>query len=211
MPPLSEELSILIAAYGCWFIAGIIALESMGIPLPGETALVLAALYAGTTHNLNIATVVFAAAAGAVIGDSAGFWIGRHVGYPLALRYGRYIGLTPGRIKLGQYLFLLHGGKVVFFGRFVALLRVLAAFLAGTNRMPFTRFVVYNVTGGIIWAMVFGFGTYLLGDQVQRLFGAVGVTGLIVAFIVILIAITFFLRHHEARLQQEAERALPDD
>ncbi len=210
MPPMSEELSVLIAAYGYFFVGGIIALESMGIPLPGETTLVLAALYAGTTHNLDIVAVVAAAAAGAVIGDSAGFWIGRNVGYPLALRYGRYIGLHAGRLKLGQYLFLLHGGKVVFFGRFFAILRVLAAFLAGANRMAFPRFVLYNVTGGILWAMAFGFGAYLLGDQVQRLFGAVGVTGLVVALVAGLILITFFLRHHEARLQVEAERALPD-
>jgi membrane protein DedA with SNARE-associated domain len=211
MPPLSDELSLLIITYGCWFVATIIALESMGLPLPGEAALVIAALYAGTTHNLDIVAVVAAAAAGAVIGDNVGFWIGRHVGYPLALRYGGYIGLNAGRIKLGQYLFLLHGGKVVFFGRFFALLRVLAAFLAGTNRMPFRRFVFYNISGGIVWAMVFGFGSYLMGDQVQRLFGALGVVGMVVALVLGLIIVTVFLRHHEVRLQEEAERALPDE
>ncbi len=159
---------------------------------------------------MDIGLVVAAAAAGAVVGGNLGFWVGRHVGYPVVLRHGHTIGLHPGRIKLGQYLFLLHGGKVVFFGRFVALLRILAAFLAGTNRMPFPRFFFYNLIGGIVWAMVFGFGTYLLGDQVQRLFGEIGLAGLAVALVVGVTAATVFLRHHEARLQIEAERALPD-
>ncbi len=210
MPPLSDELTLLLVTYGYWCVAVIIALESLGIPLPGETTLVMAALYAAATHNMDIVLVVVAASAGAVIGGNMGFWIGRNVGYPLVLRHGRAIGLHPGRLKLGQYLFQLHGGKVVFFGRFVALLRILAAFLAGTNRMPFARFFVYNLTGGILWAAVFGFGAYLLGDQVQRLFGGVGVVGLVIILVVGVIAATLFLHRHEARLQLEAERALPD-
>jgi membrane protein DedA with SNARE-associated domain len=190
-------------------VAGIIALESMGIPLPGETTLVLAAVYAGTTHRLDIAMVIAAAAAGAIIGDNFGFWIGRKIGFPLALRYGRYIHLNQGRLKLGQYLFLRHGGKVVFFGRFVAVLRILAAFLAGANRMTFPKFFFYNATGGVIWALVFGGGAYLLGDQVLRLASTGGLIVLGILLIVV-IKFTLFLRHHEAKLQAEAERALPD-
>lgn len=209
MIPLLEDLPVMIVTYGYWFVAGIIALESMGLPLPGETTLVAAAVYAGTTHELDIVLVIAAAAAGAVIGDNIGFWIGRHVGFPLALRYGRYIRLTEGRLKLGQYLFLRHGGKVVFFGRFVALLRILAAFLAGTNRMPFPKFFLYNLSGGVVWALVFGLGAYVLGDQVQRLFGAAGLFVLGGAAVLMIIA-TLTLRHHEARLQEVAERALPD-
>ena len=209
MMPLLEDLPSLIAVYGYWFVAGIIALESMGIPLPGETTLVLAAVYAGTTHELDIALVIAAATAGAVVGDNAGYWIGRHVGFPLALRYGHRIGLTEGRLKLGQYLFLRHGGKVVFFGRFVALLRILAAFLAGTNRMSFPKFFFYNVSGGILWAAVFGLGAYVLGDQVMRLFGPLGLIALAVLAAGVVV-ITVILRRHEARLQEVAERALPD-
>src|SRR5215813_2536268 len=101
----------------------------MGIPLPGETVLVAAALYAAR-HGQSIAAVVASAAVGAVLGDNAGYWIGREFGYRLLRRYGGRVGLSPGKIKLGQYLFLRHGSKVVFFGRFVAVLRVLAAILA---------------------------------------------------------------------------------
>jgi membrane protein DedA with SNARE-associated domain len=117
----------LIAPYGYWTVGGIIALESMGLPLPGEATLVAAAVYAATTHHLNIWLVIAAAATGAIVGDNIGYWIGREIGYPLLLRYGHYVYLTEARIKLGQYLFFRHGGKIVFFGRFVAVLRALAA------------------------------------------------------------------------------------
>src|SRR4029079_13038149 len=105
-----------------------------GAPLPGETVLVIASLFA-SRHHLHIAGVIAAAAAGAVAGDNIGYWIGREVGYRLLLRYGSALGVAARRIKLVQYLFMRDGGKVVFFGRFVAVLRVLAAFLAGVNRM----------------------------------------------------------------------------
>ena len=126
---LYADLPRLLATYGYLIVGGVVAVESMGLPLPGEAVLIAAAVYAGETHHLNIWLVIIAAAAGAILGDNLGFWIGREVGYRLLLRYGPYVGLTEGRIKLGQYLFNQHGGKIVFFGRFVAVLRVLAALL----------------------------------------------------------------------------------
>src|SRR5215831_21156681 len=114
------ELGPLIAQYGYAAVGIVVGLESMGVPLPGETMLVLAAVYAGTHSDLHIFGVIGAAALGAILGDNVGYWLGREFGYPLLLRYGRHVGLTEVRIKLGQYLFLRHGGKVVFFGRFVA-------------------------------------------------------------------------------------------
>jgi membrane protein DedA with SNARE-associated domain len=135
-----DEISHLISAYGYWVVGGVVALESIGIPVPGETALVAAAIYAATTQELNIWLVIVAAACGAIFGDNIGMAIGREIGYRLLTRYGPRIGLSERRIKLGQYLFRRHGGKVVFFGRFVAVLRALAAFLAGANCMPWRRF-----------------------------------------------------------------------
>ena len=117
----------LLTKYGSFAVAGVVCLESMGLPLPGEAILIAAAIYAGKTGGLNIVEVIAATAAGAIVGDNIGYWIGREIGFPVLLRYGRYIGLTEPRIKLGQYLFMQHGGKIVFFGRFVALLRALAA------------------------------------------------------------------------------------
>ncbi len=130
------ELQQLVSTHGYWVVALIVGLESMGLPLPGETVLVLAAIYAATEPSFNIWVVIAVAAFGAIVGDNAGYWLGLRYGYALLLRYGERIGMFEARIKLGQYLFLKHGTKVVFLGRFVALLRILAAFLAGVNRMP---------------------------------------------------------------------------
>jgi membrane protein DedA with SNARE-associated domain len=198
----------LLTKYGSFAVAGVVCLESMGLPLPGEAILIAAAIYAGKTGGLNIAEVIAAAAAGAIVGDNIGYWIGREIGFPILLRYGRYIGLTEPRIKLGQYLFMQHGGKIVFFGRFVALLRVLAALLAGVNRMSWPRFFIANAAGAILWATAFGLGAYTLGEDVEHLTRpaalALGATGL-----ALMIAWVLFLRSHEKELQQQAERALP--
>jgi membrane protein DedA with SNARE-associated domain len=104
--------------------------------------------------------VIVSASMGAILGDNVGYWVGREFGYRLLLRYGRYIGLSNTRIKVGQYLFLRYGGKVVFCGRFVAVLRVLAAFLAGTNRMDWQHFLIANAAGSVLWAMIFGLSAF---------------------------------------------------
>ena len=204
----TSDLLHLLNTYGYWAVLVFVAIESTGIPFPGETMLLVAAIYAGTTHRLSIVLVIAAAASGAILGDNLGFWIGREGGYRLLRRYGRYIRLEERRLKLGQYLFMRHGGKVVFFGRFVAVLRAWAAFLAGTNRMPWPRFLFFNAAGGIVWATLYGLGGYFLGNNVHRLTGPIGTVGLVLAVLVI-IAFLVFLRRNEHRLEEEAERALP--
>jgi membrane protein DedA with SNARE-associated domain len=202
------DLGHLISHYGYAAVGGVIGLESMGIPLPGETMLVLSAVYAATHSDLHIWGVIAAAALGAIVGDNVGYWLGREFGYPLLLRYGSYVGLSETRVKLGQYLFLRHGGKVVFFGRFVAVLRVLAAFLAGVNRMEWKSFLLANAAGAVLWALVYGLGAYLFG---ATLFHAhKPVTIVLVMAGVIIVAVTFFyVRGHEAELERQAELALP--
>lgn len=185
-----------------------VAIESTGIPFPGETMLIIAAIYAGQTHHLSLPLVIAAAAAGAILGDNLGFWVGREGGYRLLRRYGRYIHLDERKLKLGQYLFMKHGGKVVFFGRFIAVLRAWAAFLAGTNRMRWPSFLLYNALGGIIWATIYGVGSYVLGNNIHRFTGPVGIAFVVVAAL-ILIAGFIFLQRNEHRLEDEAEKALP--
>ena len=205
---LQSELPGLIAAYGYWLVGGMIALESMGLPLPGETTLIAASLYAGSTHRLSIVFVVLAGMAGAVIGDNIGYWIGRRAGFPLLLRYGARVGLDERRLKLGQYLFLRHGGKVVFFGRFVALLRALAALLAGANRMEWRRFLGWNAAAAVVWVGGYGLAAFLLGGRIRALLGPVGLGALALA----LLAGAFgyvALRRREAEWQEAAERAFP--
>ena len=144
-----EQLQRFISTHGYWAVALIVGLESMGLPLPGETVLVLATIYAATDPSVNVWLVITAAAVGSIIGDNVGYWLGKKYGYALLRRYGRHIGMSDARIKIGQYLFLRHGGKVVFFGRFVALLRILAAVLAGVNRMPWRGFLLANAGGAV--------------------------------------------------------------
>jgi membrane protein DedA with SNARE-associated domain len=205
---MPTTLTSLIASHGYWVVATVVGLESMGIPVPGETTLVTAAIYAGTTHHLSIGLVSAAAAAGAIIGDNGGYWLGRGFGYRVLLRYAPVLRIGAPRIKLGQYLFHRHGGKVVFFGRFVAVLRALAALLAGINRMPWWRFLFFNAVGGLVWAVAYGLGAYEAGEYVVRLKRPVAVAGLVVACGAA-VAGFWFLRRHEAELQAKAEAALP--
>src|SRR5258708_16047428 len=153
----------LVQSYGYYAVFALIALESLGIPLPGESALIAAALYAGTTHHLNITALAAVAVSAAVIGDNAGYWVGRTGGRRLAERYGRYVRLDRAKLKVGRYLFARHGGKVVFFGRFVALLRTYAAFFARGSRMRWSPFLLANAAGGLLWAGRYAFGAYALG------------------------------------------------
>jgi membrane protein DedA with SNARE-associated domain len=204
----TSTLTHLLATYGYLAVLLFVAIESTGIPFPGETILLVAAIAAGTTHQLSIAWVIVAGALGAILGDNLGFWVGHEGGYRLLHRYGRYIRLDERRLKLGQYVFLKHGGKVVFFGRFVAVLRAWAAFLAGTNRMGWPRFLLFNAAGGIVWATLYGLGGYFLGDNIHRLVGPVGVVFLVLAVLLIIAGIVI-VRRNEERLEDEAERALP--
>jgi membrane protein DedA with SNARE-associated domain len=194
----------LVATHGYWFVGLMVGLESMGIPVPGETALVTAALYAGTTHNLDIRLVLLVAAFGAIMGDNAGYWIGRRYGHDFLIRHRRLLRATPDRIMLGQYLFLRHGGKVVFFGRFIAVLRTLSALLAGVNLMPWRRFLVFNALGGVVWTAVFGIGAYAFGEQIEALEGPVAWLGIGVAIAAGLGGI-WFARRHEAGLLRRAQ------
>lgn len=172
--------------YGYWAVLLAIAIESTGIPFPGETALVATAVYAGTTSHLNIVLVVVAAAAGAILGDNFGFLLGHYGGYPLLKRIVRVLHVNPRALDYAQDYFARHGSKTVFLGRFFALLRAYAAFLAGANRMHWRTFLVWNAAGGITWAIVYGTLGFVLGRNlpllhtVLRLLGVGGVIGLVV-------------------------------
>ena len=128
----------------------------------------------------------------------------------MVVRHGRYVGLNEGRLKVGQYLFLRHGGKIVFFGRFVAFLRVYAALLAGINRMPWRHFLVMNALGGMCWAALFGGGAYFFGQRINDVAGPLGLLFLIGAVILIVVGMLFF-RYYEKELEKRARAALAED
>ena len=197
-----------LASYGYLAVFAFVGIESLGVPFPGETMLVTAAVYAGTSGNLSILVVIAAAATGAIIGDNIGFGIGRWGGYRLLVRYGKYVRLDQAKLKVGRYLFLRHGGKVVFFGRFISVLRTYAALLAGTNRMPWRRFLVFNAAGGVVWATLYGLGAYYLGHEIERVGRPVGI-GLAVVALIVVVAAVIFVRRSESRLEKGAERAFP--
>lgn len=199
------DLTHLLAAYGGWAVLVFVAIESMGIPIPGETMLLVAAAYAGATGHLPIVVVIAAAAAGAILGDNLGFLIGRVGGLHLLRRYGRYVYLNERKLKVGRYLFQRHGGKAVFFGRFVAVLRVFAAFLAGANRMPWRRFVLFNAAGGLVWAILMGLLGYALGASVQ---GPLGIATFALAALVVVGGV-IVLQRNGKRLERAAEQAMP--
>lgn len=208
MLPFDIDVARLAKTYGYIGVAGIVALESLGVPIPGETALVAAAVYAGTTHNLNIEVIILVATIGATIGGSGGYWLGRHLGFPLLKRYGHYLGLNDGRLKVAHYLFQNHGGKVVFWGRFVAFLRAFASILAGANGMAWRHFMVVNALGGFVWAVTFGVLSYDLGKSAERIFDNFGLLALAVGVFVIAATLIFFHRH-EQMLVAKVEELFP--
>jgi membrane protein DedA with SNARE-associated domain len=200
-----DTVQHLIAHYGYAAIFLVVMMESTGIPMPGETILISAAALAGTKHALDIRGVIAAAAGGAIVGDNIGFWVGREFGEPLLEKWGYLVGLDARKRLLGRYLFARYGGAIVFFGRFVALLRAFAAVLAGANNLAPWRFFVFNALGGIVWATVFGLGGYLLGAGIHRIAGPVGWAMLISALAAVLVLWRYFKQHEEALLLK-AER-----
>ena len=210
MPDLASLgwIDHLIQSYGLWALFIVVMLECLGIPMPGETALIATSLYAGSTHRFDVILIVGVAATAAIIGDNIGYLIGRSVGVPLIVRYGRYIRLNEPRLKVGQYLFLQHGGKIVFFGRFIAILRTYSAMLAGINLMAWPHFLVMNALGGLCWASMFGLGAYFLGDHFARAARPATLV-LLVGAIVAVASGMYFFRLHEKRIERRAAEALP--
>jgi membrane protein DedA with SNARE-associated domain len=200
--------SHLITSYGYWAVFVLVGLESLGIPLPGETALIIAGAYAGSTHNLSPWAIFAVASAAAIVGDNIGFWIGGTGGYRLARAYGPKIRLDERKLKIARYLFDTYGPKVVFFGRFTALLRTYAAFLAGASRMSWRRFLPANAAGGIVWAGIYTAAAYLAGDTLRRLSGTISVV-LTVAGVLAIVAGGLFIRRQMRKLAPRAEAAYP--
>lgn len=190
-----------------YLLPAIIGLESMGIPSPGETALILAAVLA-SQGKLQIELVILIACASAIIGDN--------LGYLLGCRFGRRVLAGPGPlrhhrekvIEAGDRFFDRHGTKAVFLGRWVALVRVAAAWLAGINHMRFREFFVWNALGGISWASAFGLAGYFGGSAAAHVIERFGVVAAIVLGVA-LVALLVVLRVRRRRARREAEPTSP--
>ncbi len=189
-----------VAGYPLLFV--LVMAESGGVPIPGETALITAAVLA-SRGKLQIEWVIALAAAAAIVGDNIGYLIGRKGGRWLLERPGRFERQRREVLRTGEPFFERHGPKAVFFGRFVLGLRVWASWLAGATRMHWRSFVVWNALGGISWATAIGLLAYFLGSSAGNAIEAFGIYGLAAAVLAIVSA--FFL-HRRAR-RRSAERS----
>jgi membrane-associated protein len=155
-------------------VFALLAIETMGIPVPGETALIAAALLAHD-GKMDIATLIVVASAAAIIGDNVGFAIGRKGGRRLFVMPGPFHRQRLEALAVGQPFFEKHGPKAVFLGRWVAGLRIASAWLAGMNMMPWPKFLFWNALGGICWATSIGLGVYIAGHAFEKVLGVGGI------------------------------------
>jgi membrane protein DedA with SNARE-associated domain len=205
---IPDWVNMALQTYGYWIVFAAIGIESMGIPFPGETTLLAGAAYAGVSGNLNIVAVILFAAAGAIIGDNIGYLIGRYGGYRLLGRIARYIRLNQSHLDAAQRYFARHGNKTVFFGRFMALLRAWAAFLAGVNQMPWRSFLLWNALGGVAWATIYGTLGFVLGANLPllgRVAHMLGIAGIALTVAFVLAVIVYW----RLRLKRLASSAAP--
>jgi membrane protein DedA with SNARE-associated domain len=194
-----------LASWGYAAIMTAILADSFGVPIPGEAMLLLASVYAGTTHHLALPLVIVTAAVGAMVGDNITYTLGRRGGYPVLVRHGRFLHIGEHRLIIGQYLFRRYGGAVVLVGRFIPVLHIWTAVLAGVNQMPRLRFVLANSVGAVVWATALGLAGYAVGRAVLRsetVFGAAAVP----FAVAIGVGVVLVLRANERRLYEAAER-----
>jgi len=193
-----------VAGYPLLFL--VVMSEAGGVPVPGETALITAAVLA-SQGKLQIEIVIAVAAAAAIVGDNLGYLIGRRGGRWLLERPGAFHRQRLEVLRVGEPFFRLHGPKAVFFGRFVLGLRVWASWLAGATRMQWRSFVLWNALGGIAWATAIGLIGYFLGHSAGNLIETFGLYGL--AAVLLAIVSGLILHHRHRRRQPAEEQAAP--
>jgi membrane protein DedA with SNARE-associated domain len=202
------NITHLINTYGYWAVCAFVAAESLGVPVPGETALIAAGAYAGQAHHLNPWAIFAVAAASAIAGNIAGFLIGREGGFALASRYGSKVRLDQRKLKVGRYVLDRQGGKVVFFGRFISVLRTYIAFLAGTVHMQWRKFALATVASSLVWSGAYTVLAYEAGATLKRLSLPIDLL-LAGAALVVVVAVVVYTRQQLRSLGEKAEAAYP--
>lgn len=172
LPGFLAHLAPVLDHYGYLAVGGFVLLEDFGIPVPGETILIAAAVYAGA-GRLSVIGVGLVAFVAAVLGDNLGYVIGRFGGRALVLRYGRYVMLTSERLDKAEGFFCRHGGKVVVAARFIEGLRQVNGIVAGTVRMPWRQFLMFNAVGAALWVGVWTSAGYLAGNHIGTIYAQV--------------------------------------
>jgi membrane protein DedA with SNARE-associated domain len=169
LPGVLSDIAPILNHWGYWAVGGLIFVEDFGVPAPGETILIAAALYAGA-GQLNIIAVVAIGITAAVLGDNVGYLIGRTGGHALVHRYGKYIFLTPERYEKAEKFFTRHGGKVVTIARFIEGLRQLNGIIAGTTEMPWRKFLAFNALGAALWVGLWAGLGYTAGNHIIAIY-----------------------------------------
>ena len=169
MPGFLNALSGPLNQFGYWAILVLVMLEDFGIPVPGETILIAASIYAGH-QQLNVVAVGLVGFAAAVIGDNIGFAIGHFGGRALALRWGRYVFLTEERLTRAERFFAHHGGKIIVLARFIEGLRQANGIIAGISGMHWRRFLVFNAIGAALWVGTWVSLGYLAGNHIDTIY-----------------------------------------
>lgn len=170
----------LLVDYGLVILFVLVAVESAGVPLPGETALITAAVLARPEHHrYSLVWVIVVAATAAIVGDNIGYWLGRVGGRKLIDRWEFTARYARKALPPAERFFDRHGAKTVFFARFIALLRVTSAWLAGISHMPWWRFLAWNALGGIVWATGVSLLAYWAGKAVAETIGKYGLYGVV--------------------------------
>jgi membrane protein DedA with SNARE-associated domain len=172
LPGFLHTLEPTLNEYGYLAITGLVLLEDFGVPVPGETLLILGAVYAGT-GRLNIWLVALLGFLGAVVGDNIGFAIGHFGGRPLIERFGRYVLLTPERIDKATRFFERHGGWIIIVARFIEGLRQANGIIAGITGMHWARFVAFNMIGAALWVALWTAVGYFAGDNITSIYDAI--------------------------------------
>jgi LPXTG-motif cell wall-anchored protein len=175
-----------------------VGIEALGVPVPGETAVIFGGL-AASSGRLNIVLVIVVASAGAIIGDNIGFVIGRRGGRAVLERPGRFEAERRRVLEIGDPFFERHGGKAVFLGRWIAGLRIWASWLAGASQMRWRTFLIWNAMGGIAWATSVSLAAYYGGKSVESVFSKIGVYALIAAGVVVVLGLGYLLRRRRRR------------
>ena len=169
LPGVLHGLEPALNNYGYLAVVGLVLIEDFGLPVPGETILILAAVYAGT-GRLNIALVGLLAFCGAVLGDNVGFALGHFGGRRLVDRYGRYVFLTRERLDRATSFFERHGGKIIVVARFIEGLRQANGIIAGTSGMRWARFLLFNAIGAALWVAAWTSIGYLSGSHLNAIY-----------------------------------------
>ncbi|WP_031161189.1 DedA family protein [Streptomyces durhamensis] len=203
-PPLPgplAHLAPLLGHYGYWAVGAVVFVEDFGVPAPGETILLAAGVYAGA-GRLNVVAVAVIAFTAAVIGDNIGYLIGRIGGRPFVHRWGRYVFLTPKRFEAAEEFFGRHGGKIVTVARFIEGLRQANGIIAGTTRMHWRRFLVFNALGAALWVGLWTTLAYLVGDHITTVYDEVSRYQLYVLFTAAALVAAFAVRHVRRRRRE---------